>query len=130
MRKIILLLFIIFTSSCSSTSVSVYPEGNYLPDATVGKEYHVSILIEGGGVYSKTPIIIEPPDSGIKWSPHKEKFTLDGKEKISNNYNKLMIIGKPSKVGEIHISVGGGVRGTMFSGSREFNKTYIIKVKE
>ncbi|MBD2782788.1 hypothetical protein [Xenorhabdus szentirmaii] len=124
------MLFILFTSSCSSLSVSVYPEENYLPDATVGKEYHVSILIEGGSVYSKTPIIIEPPDSGIKWSPHKSKFMLHGKEEISEDYNHLIISGKPSKVGEIYITVGGGVSGTMFTGGGKFNKIYTIKVKE
>lgn len=131
MRKIILLLFIIFTSSCSTNSVSVHPEGSYLPDATVGKEYHASIFIKGGSVYviEGTPVIIEPTDSGIKWSPLRKKFMLDGKEEISENYNQLIISGKPSKVGEIHINVGGGVSGTMFSGSKEFNKTYIIKVK-
>ncbi|MDE1483647.1 hypothetical protein KKJ22_13870 [Xenorhabdus bovienii] len=133
MRKIILLLFIIFTSSCSSTSVvSVHPEGNYLPDATVGKEYHASIFIKGGSVYviEGTPVIIEPADSGIRWSPLRKKFILDGKEEISENYNHLIISGKPSKVGEIHITVGGGVSGTMFTGGGGFNKTYTIKVKE
>ncbi len=132
MKKIIFLIFIILTASCSSVSVSIYPEGNYLPDATVGKNYHASIHIKGGSAYviEGTPVTIEPANSGITWSPLKRKFLLDGKEEISENFNHLIISGKPSKVGDIHITVVSRVNGAMFTSGGGVHKTYIIKVKD
>ncbi|CDM89667.1 hypothetical protein [Xenorhabdus bovienii] len=136
MKKIIFLFFIILTSSCSTISVSVQPKGNYLPDAMVGKNYHTSISIVGGPVIvsdEKKPtkfVIIEPNDSGIEWKPSKKSLIYSGKEEIWDDYNHLVISGKPSKSGEIYITVIGRVYGTMLNGSGEFQKKYTIKVNE
>ncbi|WP_445496325.1 hypothetical protein [Photorhabdus sp. SF281] len=103
-----------------------------MPDATVGKNYHASIHIKGGSAYviEGTPVTIEPANSGITWSPLKRKFLLDGKEEISENFNHLIISGKPSKVGDIHITVVSRVNGAMFTSGGGVHKTYIIKVKD
>ncbi|MDC9606834.1 hypothetical protein [Xenorhabdus griffiniae] len=136
MKKIILLIFIILTSSCSTISVSVQPKGNYLPDAIVGKSYNASISIVGGPVIVSNEkkftnfVIIEPADSGMEWKPHKKSLVYSGKEESWEDYNHLVISGKPLKSGEIYVTVVGRVYGTMLTGSGKFQKKYTIKVNE
>jgi hypothetical protein len=136
MKKIILLIFIILTSSCSTISVSVQPQEDYLPDAMVGKNYNATISIVGGPVIVSNEkkaanfVIIEPTNSGIEWKPHKKNLVYSGKEESWDDYNHLLISGKPLRSGEIHVTVVGRVYGTMLSGSGKFQKKYTIKVNE
>lgn len=44
-------------------------------------------------------------------------------------YNFLVIKGVPLRLGEISITISGHAYGSMYTKSREFNKTYLLKVK-
>ncbi|REF26049.1 hypothetical protein BDD26_0613 [Xenorhabdus cabanillasii] len=135
MRYIILSIF--FITACSSPKVNFIPESSELPNALINKDYETIISIYGetsehNEFLSKRNLFVNitPPDSGIIYEPTKLSYLRAGEEKVRDNYNKLIIKGKPIILGDVKINISGFTYGTMYTSGSEFNKTYTIKVKE
>lgn len=121
--KKILLFFIslLYLTLLGCTSdIKFYP--NDLPIATVGQTYYVEIEIKGGNPVAPRSFFTKiEPENGLKIEP----INLD--EAWSHNH--LKIFGTPRNTGNIKLIISGATYGTNYKGS-EFQKTYIIKVKE
>lgn len=100
-----------------------YFSPNELPVARFGQSYYAEITIHsapGPVIQESFKYLIKPENSGLVLKP------LDTSANFP--YNNLKIVGIPNTIGEVIIQFGGTTCGTSFPG-RDFDKTYIIKVK-
>ncbi|UYZ82575.1 hypothetical protein MTZ49_08065 [Entomomonas sp. E2T0] len=110
---------------CTSSKVVITPDE--LPEANFKQPYYAKFEIKGGSgpvsagglSYSMTPV-----NSGI------ELDICDPDDKTFFTYNCFIVKGIPKISQNITLKIKGDMVGTMYMGSSEFNKTYIIKVKE
>lgn len=129
MRKLIFSRLIIVFSLCFLLIGCIPPRviisPNELPNGVVGKEYYVPITIDGGsGPISGSGFLrdIYPNGSGLEIVFPE----VDGRVE----YNNMAIQGTPKKVGNIKIIIKGGMISSGWNAPSDFEKTYIIKVKE
>lgn len=128
MKNIRYRLKILFYLLVSLLIIACTPKTSFspkeLPVARLGQSYYAEIKIHSapGPVMKETfGYLIKPENSGLDLKP------LD----MSANfpYNNLKIEGIPNTIGEVIIQFSGSTYGTSSSGS-DFNKTYVVKVKE
>lgn len=94
-----------------------------LPNAIVGQPYSIEIDISGGS----GPVTA----SGFESSITPNVLWLEVNEKKDNFYNSFIIHGTPRTTDDITVKVKGYmIQTTPFGSSSEFDKTYVIKVKE
>ncbi|MFD1259849.1 hypothetical protein [Entomomonas asaccharolytica] len=99
--------------------VTFFPDN--LPVAIVGEPYNTEIKIQGGGagISSSSFYIDISPTNGLKAEVIH----------IPEPYSSIRIYGEPENSVDTTIQIFGDTLGTSFPG-KEFNKTYVIKVKE
>ncbi len=94
-----------------------------LPDAVVGEIYYADIEINGGS----GPISA----GGFKSTSTSNRLWVEPNPKRKGGfYNSLIVHGKPMTTGTITIKISGDMIPTGWRASSEFEKTYVIKVKE
>ncbi|MCM7834214.1 hypothetical protein [Enterobacter asburiae] len=125
--RIFSVIFISFSVSACTLHADVTPDGNSLNDAIVGTLYASEININGGAVSSldssgKERFVGEmtPPDTGLTL-----RYCND-----SPAHNCIRVQGVPVKPGIVTVRVSGGLFGTNVATGGEFDKTYIIKIKD
>lgn len=121
MKKLTSIFVIGFLLIGCTSKVIITPDK--LPDAIVGQPYSVEIDISGGS----GPVTA----SGFESSITPNVLWLEVNEKKDNFYNSFIIHGTPRTTDDITVRVKGYmIQTTPFGSSSEFDKTYIIKVKE
>ncbi|NWK87971.1 hypothetical protein [Raoultella terrigena] len=128
MKRILSIFYLFILSGCT-LHAEFHPEKNQLKDAVVGVPYYVKIDILGGHVATLTNSQgdrgfvgdIRPDDVGL----HLEHCNND---KYDNNC--VQIKGIPTKKGMVKVRVSGFFNVAMFQKSSEFDKTYIIRIKD
>lgn len=121
MKKLTFIFVIGFLLVGCTSKVIIIPDK--LPDAIVGQPYSVEIDINGGS----GPVTA----SGFESSITPNVLWLEVNEKKDNFYNSFIIHGTPRTTDDITVRVKGYMIQTIpFGSSSEFDKTYIIKVKE
>lgn len=95
-----------------------------LPDAVVGKLYYVEIEIDGGS----GPVTA----GGFKSTSTPNKLWIEvNPKKKGRFYNSLIIHGTPVTTENITVKISGYMIPSGWSATTsEFEKTYVIKVKE
>lgn len=131
LNKLILFSFFVLIVSCSSNEIGFMPSDNMLPDATIGVDYEQKISIgtslEENPEFlteKNTDISIYPSDMGLHFEVNNKR--RDG----LSIYNFLVIKGVPLRSGEVNITISGHAYGSMYTKSSEFNKNYLLKVKQ
>ena len=125
MKKLSRIFAVCFLLVGCTSKVIITPDT--LPDAKFEQSYYAKIEIKGGSGpvsarglnYSITPI-----NSGI------ELDVCEPEDKTFFTFNCFIVKGIPKISNNITLKISGGMMGTMFLGNTEFNKTYVIKVKE
>jgi len=126
MKRAFIVLYLFLLSACSLQAKFI-PEGDSLNDATVGVPYYNNINISGGivlsyDIYGKQVIAGEI---------HPDNVGLHLQYCDDNEFNNcIQIRGTPTKAAIVKVRVHGGLGGGMLSKSGEFDKTYIIKIKD
>ena len=92
-----------------------------LPSATIGKLYSAKINISGGTSVVRLIYTTITPNVLSVQGIQKDGWT---------DYNNLIIMGTPESIGDITIKISGNTAPTLFNPETEFEKTYVIKVKE
>jgi len=125
--KIIHIFLIPFLLSACVLHADVIPDGHVLSNATVGTPYASEININGGAVSSldsngKERFVgeITPSDTGLFL-----RYCND-----SPAHNCVRVQGVPVKPGVVYVRVSGGLFGTNVATGGEFDKTYIITIKD
>jgi len=126
MKKITLLIGLFLLSACT-IKASFIPERGYLNDAAVGTPYYSQINTFGGlalshDIYGRQVIMgdIYPDNIGLHIQYCDER-------EINNC---LQIRGVPRKSGIAKVRVRGILAGGLFFKGSEFDKTYIITIKD
>lgn len=127
--KILCNIFYLFILSGCTLHAEFYPEKNELKDAIVGVPYYAQINIRGGHVATLTNSHgdrefvgdIHPEDAGLYLGNCNN-------DKYDNNC--VQIKGIPTKKGMIKVRVSGFFNVAMFQKSSEFDKTYILRIKD
>ncbi|MFD1259853.1 hypothetical protein [Entomomonas asaccharolytica] len=125
MKKLSRIFAVCFLLVGCISKVTITPDK--LPEAKLEQPYYAKIEIKGGSgpvsagglSYSITPI-----DSGI------ELDVCDPEDKTFFTYNCFIVKGIPKILHNITLTIKGDMVGTMYMGSSEFDKTYVIKVKD
>ncbi|WP_255433272.1 hypothetical protein [Pantoea sp. B9002] len=117
MFKILVFLFLI-VSGCSN-NVVFHPDE--LPNGFVQKSYKVPVMITGGS----GPVVdliyeINPPGAGLTLQFEKKPYYT------KYIYNKFTIEGEPLFVGDVYITIRGGLVG---GAGKVFKKTYKLRVE-
>ena len=129
MKKLILnksvIIFAIYFSliGCIPPKVIITPDK--LPDAVIGTPYYTEIKITGGsGPISGSgfKLHIYPDNSGLEIIFPE----INGRVK----YNNMTIQGIPKTVENVTIIIKGGMIPSGWRATSDFEKTYVIKVKE
>ncbi len=123
MRKISTIFAVYFLLVGCTSKVIITPDK--LPDAVVDKSYYAEIKISGGsGPISGGgfDLRIYPDNSGLEVIFPEINGRAD--------YNNIAIQGVPIIVGNITITIKGDMIPTGWNASSEFDKDYVIKVKE
>ena len=121
MKKLSRIFAVCFLLVGCTSKVIITPDK--LPDAIVGQSYSVEIDINGGS----GPVTA----SGFESSITPNVLWLEVNEKKDNFYNSFIIHGTPRTTDDITVRVKGYmIQTTPFGSSSEFDKTYVIKVKE
>lgn len=123
--KIVLVILFYFIVSACAPRVTITPKE--LPEAKLEQPYYAKFVIKGGSgpvsagglSYSITPI-----NSGI------ELDVCEPEDKTFFTFNCFIVKGIPKISHDITLKIKGDMMGTMFLGNTDFNKTYVIKVKE
>lgn len=129
MKKLIVLLVLILCGCRNSPTFT--PSGKSLTDAMLGQPYLTKIEIKNGIVVidsfhskfdeSETGLYVE----NCLYSPELKMKGTAGK-----NFNCALVKGIPVRSGIIHLTISGGLHGSMLSSSTRFEKTYSITVRE
>ena len=118
MKKLTSILVIGFLLIGCTPRVVITPDK--LPDAIIGKLYYTEIEISGGsGPVSYIDSVITPDVLVVQSNPNK-----------SLNDNQFIIVGKPVSTETIIVKIRGGMISTGWKATSDFEKTYVIKVKE
>lgn len=127
LNNIKILIIILILVACSNKT-EILPD-EYLVKAKLNNQYKSTILIEGDKVSkSRFHLNIIPENAGITWKAADNKFSTP--EKITKDYNTILISGKPNYVGEIYIDIRWSTYGTNINTGKVFQKRYILKVEE
>ncbi|UYZ82864.1 hypothetical protein MTZ49_09590 [Entomomonas sp. E2T0] len=106
---------------CTPSKVIITPDT--LPEAIVGKPYYAEIEINGGS----GPVTA----SGFKSTSTSNRLWVErNPNKESGFYNSLIVHGKPLTTETVTIKIRGGMIPTGWRAPSDFEKTYVIKVKE
>lgn len=126
MRRIFFVFSLLLLSACA-VRADFAPEGENLNEATVGAPYYSQINIFGGRVLSYNidgrQVIagdIHPDNLGLHLQYCNEKELN----------NCIQVRGIPTKAGIAKVRIHGGLGGGMLSKSGEFDKTYMITIKD
>lgn len=122
-KKLVIVFGIYFLLiGCTPPRVIITP--NKLPDAVVEKPYYAEIKIDGGSgpIVSGFKRDIFPEQSGLKIIFPE----VNGRAE----YNYMIIQGTPKIKTDITVKLKGAMIPTGWNASSEFEKTYVIKVKE
>ncbi|UYZ82888.1 hypothetical protein MTZ49_09710 [Entomomonas sp. E2T0] len=115
-----IIILIMLLSSCTPKAVFT---PDTLPNAIVGQNYYAEIDIAGGS----GPVSA----GGFEVSMKPDELWFEVNRKKDNFYNSFIIHGIPKTPEDITIIIKGDMVPTgLFGSGTEFNKTYIIKVKE
>lgn len=117
-RLSILCLISFLLIGCTPSKVIITPDT--LPEAIVGKLYYAEIEISGGS----------GPVSSIKSNVTPDVLVIQRNPKKGRNDNQFIIYGKPITTETITVKMKGDMISTGWRASAEFEKTYVIKVKE
>lgn len=129
MKKLILSrLFIVFSVcflliGCIPPRVIITP--NELPKGVIGKNYYAQITIDGGsGPISGSGFQrdIYPNNSGLEIIFPE----INGRVE----YNNMAVKGTPKVTGDIKVFIKGGMIPSGWNMPSDFEKVYVIKVKE
>lgn len=94
-----------------------------LPDAIVGELYYAEIEIDGGS----GPVTA----GGFKSTSTSNRLWVEvNPNKKGRFYNSLIVHGKPITTETITIKISGHMIPSGWSATSDFEKTYVIKVKE
>ena len=120
-RLSILCLISFLLIGCTPSKVIITPDT--LPDAIVGELYYAEIEINGGS----GPVSA----GGFKSTSTSNRLWVEPNPKRKGGfYNSLIVHGKPMTTETITIKISGDMIPTGWRASSEFEKTYVIKVKE
>lgn len=124
MKKISIIFAVYFLLVGCTSKVIITPDK--LPDAVIGNYYYERIDISrGSGPISAVSFYyhITPENSGLE--------IIFPEINGVSEYNNIAVQGLPKLLEDITVRVKGAmIPVSLFGGSSEFDKTYIIKVKE
>lgn len=127
--QIILLIFTCYCIlSCSLQRIQITPAS--LPVAFLNKPYAAEIHISDSLINES--FRSEISNDSFKLLPEQriDGNNIHGQPNIRYDYGKLKLIGTPTNLTPIKITLKGSVYGSMFSSKKNFIKEYTLEVKE
>ena len=126
MRKILVISLCLLLLSCTDSIKVIKHE--HIPNAKKGEIYNHHIHLTGGKASGLTfSINISPQNSGINYKIMEDPLVISGNKE---NYNHILITGKPKTSGEIYLDFNWLTMGMNMHAGKEFQKRYILKVEE
>lgn len=133
--KKFLMIFFMFLTSCSSSEIKFFPEGEELKNAKIGTFYQQGVVLtfQGSGEVitlssNNFKAKVTPDNSGVDIEQNfSECVNLSSAR--CNDYNKIVIKGVPKIKGVISVEIVAKTYASMYSKSQVFVKKYQITVE-